>query len=131
MKDRAMTIHTFATWDSPAWEKSIRARERNNTNLRKAKRFEAKKAKKGKQRENDGNRIAYLVRAGRRNDDRSGRDGKHFLAIISDGWMIFVDKSEAKGRRKSSFSCAAQNEERFRRSESERLSGFFFDGRTF
>jgi len=40
--------------------------------------------------------------------------------------MIFVDKSEAKGRRKSSFSCAAQNE-RFRRSESERLSGFFFD----
>jgi hypothetical protein len=46
-------------------------------------------------------------------------------------WMIFVDKSEAKGRRKSSFSCAAQNEERFRRSESERLSGFFFDGRTF
>jgi len=45
--------------------------------------------------------------------------------------MIFVDKSEAKGRRKSSFSCAAQNEERFRRSESERLSGFFFDGRTF
>jgi hypothetical protein len=78
-----MTIHTFATWDSPAWEKSIRARERNNTNLRKAKRFEAKKAKKGKQRENDGNRISYLVRAGRRNDDRSGRDGKHFLAIIS------------------------------------------------
>jgi hypothetical protein len=63
----------------------LRERERNTatTNLRKAKRFEAKKAKKGKQRENDGNRISYLVRAGRRNDDRSGRDGKHFLAIKS------------------------------------------------
>ena len=73
----------------PCWEKSIRARERERntatTNLRKAKRFKAKKAKKGKQRENDGNRIFYLVRAGRRNDDRSGRDGKHFLVIISDG----------------------------------------------
>ena len=77
-----MTIHTFATWDSPA----EREREKHRTtNLRKAKRFEAKKAKKGKQRENDGNRIFYLVRAGRRNDDRSGRDGKHFLVIISDG----------------------------------------------
>ena len=73
----------------PCWEKSIRERERERntatTNLRKAKRFKAKKAKKGKQRENDGNRIFYLVRAGRRNDDRSGRDGKHFLVIISDG----------------------------------------------
>ena len=81
-----MTIHTFATWDSPAGKnQSARARERNTatTNLRKAKRFEAKKAKKGKQRENDGNGIFYLVRAGRRNDDRSGRDGKHFLAIKS------------------------------------------------
>ena len=37
-------------------------------------------------------------------------------------------KGKEGGKRKEG---GAQNEERFRRSESERLSGFFFDGRTF
>jgi hypothetical protein len=38
--------------------------------------------------------------------------------------MIFVDKSEAKGRRKSSFSCAAQNE-RTLSSKRERTAFWF------
>ena len=76
-----MTIHTFATWDSPA------EREREKHRNHKPSQSEALQGKESKKRKTERERreqnLFYLVRAGRRNDDRSGRDGKHFLAIKS------------------------------------------------
>ncbi len=80
MKDCAMTIQTFATWDwsSPTGKnQSARERERNTTttNLQTA-RKESKERKK-ENRERTTETESHLVRAGSRNDDSSGRDGKH------------------------------------------------------
>ena len=68
--------------------KSIRERERekhHNHKPSRAKRLKAKKSAKKENRERTTETESYLVRAGSRNDDSSGRDGKHFLLIISDG----------------------------------------------
>ena len=66
-------------------DREINPREREKHHHHKpsrAKRLKAKKAKKKENRERTTETESHLVRAGSRNDDSSGRDGKHFYDYI-------------------------------------------------